>query len=812
MGIREQIGKRVLIGDGAMGTMMQQYGLQTGELPELLNFNAPDIIERIHSEYLEAGSNFISTNTFGANPAKMSVTGYTVEQVVLKAVRIARQAVEKSGVEAFVGLDIGPTGRLMEPYGNLTFEDAYNSYKEMTTAGEKAGADFILLETFTDLAEMRAAILAAKENTSLPVLCSVTFESNGRMLMGSDPLTMVNILQDLGIDALGVNCSLGPAQMIPIVEEILMYSTLPVLVQPNAGLPVMTEGKTAYDVGPEEFSESALEMVRSGASIIGGCCGTSPVYIKILAEKIQALEQAGGWMRPAVKAFTAASSLTKTVVLDSRIRIIGERINPTGKKLLKEALRNRDINYLEEEAIVQVKAGADILDINVGLPEIDEREMMILAVKSVSQVVNVPLQVDSADPEVLEAAVRSYPGKCIINSVNGKQESMDKVFPIAKKYGSCLIALTLDENGLPETTEDRVRIAERIVKQAQEYGIGKERIIVDCLTLTVSAQQNAAKDTLEAIRLVKEQLGVKTTLGASNVSFGLPQRKLINQTFLAMALLAGLDAPITDPTEPNYMDTIRAFEVLAAKDGESKDYIRFYGGDKLKTPDQTPKNMIPVTASIESAAPGELQDRLKDIILNGYEERAAEVTTALLTYYKPLEIVEAVIMPSLDLVGQEYESGNSFLPQLIKSAETVKKAFVVLKAAMQGMEESISYGKIILATVYGDIHDIGKNIVKVILENHGYDVIDLGKDVPVETIVSRAKEENIRMVGLSALMTTTVANMEKTIKALREAGLDCKTAVGGAVLTEEYAKKIGADYYCIDAMATVRFANQVFKQ
>ncbi|MDD2189281.1 MAG: homocysteine S-methyltransferase family protein [Eubacteriales bacterium] len=824
MKITDLFGKKIIICDGAMGTMLQQYGLKAGEIPEMLNYTHPEIIEDIHRAYYEAGSDLVSTNTFGCNRLKLEKTGYTVDQIVSRSVQLARSAAamvkntagdpdKDSYSDKFVALDIGPIGKLMEPAGDMSFDEAYDIYKELIIAGSRVGVDVIFFETFTDIYELKSAVLAAKENCDLPVFCSVTFQEDGRMLMGTDPLTAINIIQDLGIDAIGVNCSLGPKQMTGIVREFLKYSGLPVLVQPNAGLPSIVDGETVYQVNITEYVEAMQEMIRDGIAIAGGCCGTSPEYIAALTKSIQSQE----YTSPAIesdkqgrrKSLTAASSAMKTVMIDDRIRVIGERINPTGKKLLKEALKAKDFSYLENEAIEQVKAGADILDINVGLPEIDEYEVMLTAVKKVSSVVNAPLQIDSADPKVIEAAVRHYNGKPIINSVNGKKESMETIFPIVKKYGTCVIALTLDEKGLPENTEERLTIAERIIKTAETYGIDAERIIVDCLTLTVSAQQEAGRDTLEAIRRVKQQFGVKTTLGASNVSFGLPERKLLNRTFLGMALAAGLDAPITDPLVPEYMDTIRAFEALSGKDKESNDYIRFYGGQVNQVAGKTPdaKTKANITASAKKA-----ELTLKEIILEGFEDRAAEATEKLLKEMKPLDIVEKTIIPALEIVGKEYESGNSFLPQLIKSAETVKAAFSVLKEAMKSTGGMVSYGKVILATVQGDIHDIGKNIVKVLLENYGYEVVDLGKDVPIEDVVEAAKNQNIKMVGLSALMTTTVVNMEKTIKALKEAGLDCVTMVGGAVLNKEYAKKIGADFYCKDAMEAVRTANRVFKE
>ena len=807
--MREMIGKRIIICDGAMGTMLQKYGLKTGELPEILNFTNPETIERIHREYLEAGSDFVSTNTFGASDLKLEGSGYSAREAVSQAVGIARKATdafEKDwGQKKYVALDLGPIGKLMEPVGELTFEGAYELFKTQILAGAEAGADFIFFETFTDVYELKAAVIAAKENSTLPIFCSVTFQENGRTLMGTDPLTMVTMLQDLGIDALGVNCSLGPAQMIKTVREVLKYCRLPVLVQPNAGLPSLVNGETVYDIGPSSFADTMALMLSEGVSIVGGCCGTTPAYITKLAEKVAEINigiQRTGIMPGPSRyldgaPYTAVCSATKTVLLEDRIRIIGERINPTGKKLLKEALKAGDLSYIEQEALRQVRAGADILDINVGLPGIDEKQMMLAVIRRVSSVVDAPLQIDSADPEVLSAAVRAYNGRPIINSVNGKESVMHQIFPIVQKYGACVIALTLDDNGLPKNKEERVAIAKRIIETAETYGIGRERIIVDCLTLTVSAEQGAAKDTLAAITEVKAKFGVKTTLGASNISFGLPARKLLNRTFLAMALQAGLDAPITDPLEPDYVDTIRAFEVLSHRDIEARDYIGAYGGQEMKAREKLP-------------AEGNLS--LETIIMEGYQEQAAAAAEKLLQTYPPLEIVEGIIIPSLEIVGQRYEKGELYLPQLIKSADTVKSIFRVLNKEMRLTGGSINYGKIVIATVKGDIHDIGKNIAKVMLENYGYEVIDLGKDVAIEKVVRAVREYNVRFVGLSALMTTTVLNMEATIKALKAEGLTCKILVGGAVLTEDYAKKIGADYFGKDAMATVKAANEVFRQ
>lgn len=807
MSIRELLGKRIVICDGAMGTMIQKSGVPIETHPEMLNFTHPEEIKNIYKQYYEAGSDFISTNTFGANAFKMEGCGYTVTEIVTQAIKIAKEAADemtdKLGRKCYVGLDIAPIGRLMEPAGDMVFDEAVELFREQVVAGVNAGADLVVCETFTDIYELKAAIIAVRETSDIPLFCSVSFESDGRMLMGTDPETMVYYLQDLGMDALGVNCSLGPNQMVPIVETILHTCKLPVLCQPNAGLPRIDEdGNTVFDVTIDEYAAVMEALVDKGLAVAGACCGSSPEYIKALVGRVgqKTPVLSVGQIRDAQgKTPMTACSSTRTVKFDGGVKIVGERINPTGKKLLKEALKTGDYNYIEDEAERQVDRGAHILDVNVGLPGIDEKEAMLEAVRRVSQMVNVPLQIDSANPEVLEAAVRRINGKPIINSVNGKEESMNAVLPIAKKYGANIVALTLDENGLPENEEQRVAIAERIIKRAAEYGIGPERILVDCLTLTVSAQQNAANDTLAAIRTVKEKFGVKTTLGASNISFGLPNRKLLNSTFLTMAMMAGLDAPITDPLVKEYTDAITAFEALTGRDVECAKYIE-------KNAAAAAEPVKPVAAAVDTP-----KASLYEIIRKGHMDRAASAAEELLAEKEPLQIVEEVIIPALEAVGKDYETGVSFLPQLIKSADTVRAAFVVLKEAMAKDGGDICYGKIVIATVEGDIHDIGKNIVKVLLENYGYEVVDLGKDVPVADVVKAVKEHQVKLVGLSALMTTTVVNMEKTIQALREEGLDCKIAVGGAVLTKDYAQKIGADYYCREAMDTVKAANELFK-
>lgn len=800
---------RPLIFDGAMGTMLQKSGISEEKVPELYLFKNPETIKEIHKSYLKAGSNIISTNTFGANYIKVKDCGYTVDEIIRQAVKLAKEAIEEHhglkglGSDCSVALALGPIGKLMVPTGNLTFEEACDLYREQIVPGLDAGADLILVETLSDPYELKAALVTARELTDIPIFCTMTFQEDGRTLMGQGPFSVIAMVKDLGADGLGVNCSLGPAQMLPIVEEFVKYSPLPIMVQPNAGLPEMKGGETVYNVGPDEFADVMEEMLLMGVSVVGGCCGTTPEYIAELSKRVKAIDDAS--RRQMVKQrnipkLTMACSPGKTVIFGDRTVVVGERINPTGKKLLKEALKTGDYNYIEDEAIAQVAAGAEILDVNVGLPEIDEKEAMLKVMERIAAVVDVPLQIDSANPSVLEAAARLYNGRPIINSVNGKQEVMDAIFPIVKKYGTCVVALALDEKGLPENTEERVKIAETIIKEAEKYGIGPERILVDCLTLTVSAQQKAGLDTLKAIGEVKNRFGVKTTLGASNVSFGLPERPLLNRTFLAMALYAGLDAPITDPLAEEYMDTIKAFETLSGKDTDSKDFIKYYGGRAVAKAEA--KN------GLNSR---KVSDDLYHIIINGYEEKSKKATEKLLENKTPLEIVETIIIPALEQVGKEYESGEKFLPQLVQSADAVKPAFEIIKEALSARGENISCGKIILATVLGDIHDIGKNIVKVLLENYGYEVIDLGKDVGIDKLVEAAKAEKIQLVGLSALMTTTVVNMEASIKAFKDAGLNLKVAVGGAVLNEEYAKKIGADYYCKDAMDGVKVANKIFR-
>lgn len=792
---KERLNKgEIILFDGAMGTMLQANGMTGGELPERYNLEKPEIIEKIHLEYLVAGADVITTNTFGANSHKLEESGLKVKEVIEAAVSCARKAIEKNGQEAYVALDIGPVGQLMEPMGTLYFDDVYELVKEQAVAGEKAGCDLVLLETMTDIYELKAAVLAVKENTSLPVLTTMTFEANGRSLTGTDPETMVNILEGLGVDALGMNCSLGPIESKVILEDILKYATFPVMIQPNAGLPVIKEGKTVYSITEDQFVEAAAEFLEAGISILGGCCGTTPSYIG----KLKQLVQGKRVVKREVVFKTKISSPVTSLTIGEDFVIIGERINPTGKKKMKEALLEDNLQYIIEEAITQEKAGAHALDVNVGLPKIDEPAKIVEVIKLIQEISNLPLQIDSADIEALERGCRYYNGKALINSVNGKGESMEAVFPIAKKYGACIIALTLDEGGIPNTAEERYAIAKKIMDTAAGYGIPKENIIIDSLVLTASAQQKEVMETVKTLAMVKEKLGLKTSLGVSNVSFGLPNRPLINKTFLTMAMTMGLDVAIINPMNKDMIEAIDSFRVLANLDRDAVDFVARYGG-------QTEGEAV-VSQKDRSVADYSLQE----IIIGGLKDKAAEKTIEILKDKTPLEIVNGDLMPALNIVGDGFEKGKIFLPQLIQSAETVKASFGVLKEAMtkEGRSE-VKKGKVILATVKGDIHDIGKNIVKVLMENYGFEVFDLGKDVDPDKIIAVAKEKEVDIIGLSALMTTTVKSMEETILKLRTSGVVVPVMVGGAVLTLEYADMIGADFYGKDAKEAVSIAHKV---
>lgn len=776
-------GEKIIIFDGAMGTMLQNRGLKVGGIPEMLNITNPDVIESIHREYLDAGSDVVSTNTFGANRYKAEKAGRTVEELVSAAVNAARKA---AGRDKYVALDIGPCGRVMAPTGDLPFEEAVEVFAEVVRAG--AEADMIILETFTDLYELKAAVIAAKENSDLPIAATMSFEENGMTFFGTSVESMVLTLEGLGVDALGINCSLGPKQLAPIVKKILEISSIPVMVQPNAGLPVMEDGKTRYDITAEEFASYAGDFVKSGVSIIGGCCGTSPEYIKLVKEKVRDLSP----LKRTVPKRTGICSPSKPVFFGDDVVIIGERLNPTGKKTLQAAIRAKDTDYILKEAIHQQEQGASVLDVNMGLPDIDEAAALTAAVSEIQSVTDLPLQLDSSNHTALERAARIYNGKPLINSVNGKKESLEKILPIVKKYGCAVLGLTLDDSGIPDSAEGRLAIAKLIVEAAEAMGIDRSNVLIDCLVMTASAQQSQAAETLKAVRMVKKELGVKTVLGVSNVSFGLPARPVINRTMLAMALTEGLDAPIMNPGDAGMAETVAAYRVLTAKDVNSADYIAKFSQYTTQS------------ESKESSA------SLPHAIMRGLKKEADEAAAALLAEKKPLEIIEEIIVPALDEVGKGYESGRIFLPQLIKSAEAAKASFERIRTALasEGNSESAERKKIVLATVYGDIHDIGKNIVKVIMENYNFDVRDLGRDVPPEKVLDAVRESGAELVGLSALMTTTVANMKDTITLLKKEYPKVKIIVGGAVLTKPLAEHIGADFYAKDAMESVRIASE----
>lgn len=787
----DQIGKERIYFDGGMGTMLQARGLQLGEVPELFNMTHPEIVQAIHHEYVEAGSHIITTNTFGANRYKISKTPYTVDEVIRRAVKLARGAME-GFKDRYVALDLGPSGKVLKPIGDAEFEDIYDLYVEQAVAGEKAGADLVILETFTDLYELKAAVLAVKENTKLPIIATMSFEANGRTFFGTSLESMVLTLEGLGVKALGINCSLGPVQLKPVVETLTRLAHVPIIVQPNAGLPTMLEGKVKYDITAEEFADVMAEFANMGVSILGGCCGTTPEYILRTVDKTKNIKI----VLPENEKRAGICSASEAVYFDD-VRIIGERLNPTGKKPLQAALRREDMDFVVREALTQVEQGAHILDVNMGMPDMDEVALLKRAVSEVQSAVNLPLQIDSSNVEALEQAVRIYNGKPLINSVNGKESSLKAVLPIAKKYGAAVLGLALDEKGIPETADERLEIATRIVERALEIGIPREDIFIDCLVVTASAQQKLVKETLKAVKLVKERLGVKTVLGISNVSFGLPQRSLINRNMLALALMQGLDAPIMNPGDQGMKETIASYRVLMNKDEDAKDYIDNYSD--AGAPTKTVNNQQEVD--------------IKTAILKGLSAEAAQAARGLLEEKTALEIIEKDIVPALDEVGVLYEKQKLFLPQLIKSAESAKAAFEVLQEKMvvaDGNEnDGESKKKVILATVFGDIHDIGKNIVKVIMENYNFHVIDLGKDVPKEKVLEAVKKWDTHIVGLSALMTTTVSSMKDTIELLKKEVPYVNVIVGGAVLTPELAEYVGADFYAKDAMETVRIASNL---
>ena len=805
-GLLERLGKEWLVFDGGTGSVLQSKGLRGGELPETWNIIRPEDIIDLHCGYLRAGCDIFNTNTFGANALKFPDN---LEEIVTAAVNNAREARRRTGREdAYVALDIGPTGKLLEPLGDLPFERAVELFGEVVRYGSKAGADLVLIETMSDSYEAKAAVLAARENCSLPVCITVTFDEKGKLLTGGNVDSTAALLEGLRVDALGVNCGLGPEQMIPIVKRLTEVCSVPVIVNPNAGLPRTEGGRTVYNVGPEEFAGWMEKIAEMGVQAVGGCCGTTPEHIRLTAERVRKIP----FRAQTRKHRTVVSSFSQCVEIGAKPVIIGERINPTGKKKFKQALREGDIEYILREGLRQEDSGAHILDVNVGLPEIDEPAMMADVVQKLQSVLALPLQIDTTDPEALERGMRIYNGKPMVNSVNGKKESIETVFPLVRKYGGVLVALVLDEDGIPSDAEGRIRIARRIYEAADRYGVPREDIVIDGLAMTISSDNTSALVTLETLRRVRDELHGHTILGVSNISFGLPRRSVINSYFLAMALQSGLNAAIMNPGNEEMMESYRAYCALAGLDPQCMEFIEAYAG----TQDRAPAARVPAEsagtadggAGWTSGASTSIMG-LSESVIRGMAQSAAEAARRALADTAPLELINRELIPALDQVGKGFEKGTVFLPQLLMSAEAAKAAFEVVKESLQGQTQEVK-GRIILATVKGDIHDIGKNIVKVMLENYGYEVIDLGKDVAPEVVVETAVREEIALVGLSALMTTTVVSMEETIRLLHEKKPDTKVVVGGAVMTQEYADAIHADCYAKDAMATVHFAEEVF--
>ncbi len=770
--------------DGAMGSVLQQHGLKLGGLPEELNFTEPDLIRSVHRSYIEAGAQGIYANTFGANRHKLQNSSYSVDEIVKQGIRLAREAA--GGTDVLVGLDIGSLGRMLRPTGDMPVDEAYDMFREVMVAGREA--DFIAIETMTDLMEIKTALLAAKENTDLPVICTMSFEQNMRTFTGCSAASMAMTLSGMGADVIGMNCSLGPKDALPIVEEILRWSSVPVLIRPNAGLP--DPATNLYNTTPQEYADVMEQIAGMGVKVLGGCCGTDPDYIREVAGRIRGKK----CVMPQPEIPAAVCSASNVVPVDT-VRIIGERINPTGKKLFKEALKKHDLDYIMRQALEQTSAGAEILDVNVGLPDIDEKEMMIAAVNAIQSVTDAPLQIDTTELTVLEAALRIVSGKPIVNSVNGEEEKLDAVLPLVKKYGAAVVGLTLDERGIPKTAEERFAIAEKILSRALEYGIPKQDVYIDCLTLTASAEQDGVAETLKAVRMVTEKLGLKTVLGVSNISFGLPNRELINSTFITMAMNNGLTLPIMNPNIASMTGAVRAYRLLSGYDRHGVNFIENYGAEVKK-----PAAAVAADMDISDAVAAGLK-----------AESGAAAEKLLAGGTDPMEIINGKLIPALDSVGAKFEKGTIFLPQLIQSAGAAQAAFDVIKKAISERGGSgVSAGRVVLCTVKGDIHDIGKNIVKTLLENYGFDVIDLGKDVDYQDVVDAAIKYDVRLVGLSALMTTTLKSMENTIKLLRENNVNCRIVVGGAVLTPDYAEKIGADFYARDAKETVDIARRVY--
>lgn len=788
MNIRDFIKNNIVYLDGGMGTLLQKSGLQPGELPERWNISHPEVIKEIHKSYYDSGSNIVNTNTFGANSLKFGTD--ELSEIIYHAVKNADEARKASSgkQEKFIALDVGPTGKLLKPLGDLDFEDAVKAFAEVISLGVKYGVDLITIETMNDSYETKAAVLAAKENSDLPIIVTNAYGENGRLMTGADPAVMAAMLEGMGVDAIGANCSLGPKQLMGVMDELLKYCSVPVAFKPNAGLPKSDGKVTYYDVDAEEFAQDIKLAVANGVRIVGGCCGTTPEYIKKVCELTRD-------MRPKEiekKTYSVCTSYNKAVFFGEKPILIGERINPTGKKRFKQALLENDIGYILQEAVNQQAKGVHVLDVNVGLPGIDEAQMLTNSVCELQCVTDLPLQIDSSDPVAMESALRRYNGKAMINSVNGKEENLNAIFPLVKKYGGFVVALTLDEKGIPSTVDGRMKIARKILLTAALYGINKKDIIFDPLAMTVSADKTSAITTLETVKKITEQLGCNTSLGVSNVSFGLPSRDLVNAAFFTTAMENGLSAAIMNPYSERMMEAYYSFNVVKGLDENCMDFINFASQQEVQP-----------TAKQENSL------TLKEAIEKGLKEKASEITTAMLGNSAPLDIVNAHVIPALDNVGKRFEEKKLFLPQLLMSAEAAKASFEVIKATMSADGSSVKKGSIVIATVHGDIHDIGKNIVKLLLENYGYNVIDLGKNVPPETVLRAVTDNHAPLVGLSALMTTTVPAMEETVKLIKEIAPWCKTVVGGAVLTQDYADKIGADKYAADAMETVRYAESV---
>lgn len=795
MDIREELGRRIIFFDGGLGSLLQERGLKPGELPETWNLTRPEVLYDIHRAYLDAGADIILANTFGANGFKYD----NLEEIVTAAVVNAKKAVADSGRKAYVALDMGPTGKLLKPMGTLDFEECVSIYADVVRYGAKAGADLILIETMSDTYELKAAVLAAKENSNLPVVATVVFDEHHKMLTGATPEVVVALLEGLRVDAIGMNCGLGPKQMKPIFETMARYASIPLVITPNAGLPRSENGKTVYDVGPKEFAEDMEEIINMGAWMAGGCCGTTPAHIKALTERCSGITP-----KPLTdKDYTIVTSYSTAVELGGRPVIIGERINPTGKSKFKQALRDNNMEYILEEGVKQADSGAHILDVNVGLPEIDESAMMRRTVYELQSVLPLPLQIDTTDPVAMEQAMRIYNGKPMINSVNGKEEIMHQIFPLVQKYGGTVVGLALDEAGIPDTAEGRLAVAKKIYDTAAQYGIKPKDIVIDALTMTMSTDNNSANITLDTVREIKAH-GGRTVLGVSNISFGLPQREVINSGFFLMAMQAGLSAGIINPNARAMIQAYDTYCVLGGFDSQCMSYIEKYAVAEPTPVAQT----VTSVKQAGKAVTGNLS--LTDCIVKGLKEQAYKATKDELGIKDTMEIINGELVPALDIVGKGFEKGTVFLPQLLMSAEAAKAGFEAIKeyVSSQGTNQE-KKATIVIATVKGDIHDIGKNIVKVLLENYGYDVIDLGKDVPPETVVDKVIETHAPLVGLSALMTTTVVSMEETIKKLHESAPWCKIMVGGAVLTQEYADMIGADFYGKDAMQSVYYAEEL---